>query len=705
MQYIILISIFLSNILLFAQEESHSDSQFPLGTFLRLPPDNPTGYQSLHKSDFNTVIQHVNSNTLEWLKDYDVIVENGASPDDIINHYATGYYTKWDAEKNRSNERRTGLKHRFGLPKKWKNSSCWSSMGLRGRGLVPSLVYGPNYRQDKKYRQMYYKNQYVNYTASFRMALDNSLNKTSPDENVCVIKVVYKYTELYNTEPATWKVRDQVLASKTLKVKHFLKNGEFKDFELSYSYEDMIENKAADIRHIDKHEKNGIQFQVDWLDPIADLYIDFIEVYDNKVWIDFIKNREAAAKRVKDYTKKHLKYKNIKYWYACDEPNAIDAFTPMYIVDSLVRDAGGPPMITEFYPPWDVNVNGDVFMEKYHEMVRPQQLMIDYYPVSAQSNPPWNVRLESLRKIFALAHSTQPGFWYVAQAFGWQTIKNDWCIWRKPTKAEFKVLVMLALAHGSKGIMTWAYPTRHYTTDSRCGGNFYERGIVDEKFNPTELWHVINNDLAPRLYGKLGKNLLNLNYSGNFINIGNQGKNISTKNEFDYLSIEKSDKRYHWHAGFFEQKNQPDNKHFLLTNLDVNSSVTAKLEISNTTDFHNVSFRDVEGRLTAVEKTIGYNSSIANSVNVPAGEGYLFQVAPVVKYGGRLIYDEAINENLTLKGNMIIENNATLTVNSEYYVDGNIEIKDGKIEYGEHGKIHYLNYDGLIPNDLKDTVK
>ena len=77
--------------------------------------------------------------------------------------------------------------------------------------------------------------------------------------------------------------------------------------------------------------------------------------------------------------------------------------------------------------------------------------MIDNYPIGPALDPPLEVRLESLRKQFTLAHSLQPDFWYVAQAFGWQLPDDSWCIWKKPTPAECSALVMLALAHGSKG--------------------------------------------------------------------------------------------------------------------------------------------------------------------------------------------------------------------------------------------------------------
>ncbi|MBT8380396.1 MAG: hypothetical protein KJN64_14350, partial [Ignavibacteria bacterium] len=126
----------------------------------------------------------------------------------------------------------------------------------------------------------------------------------------------------------------------------------------------------------------------------------------------------------------------------------------------------------------------------------------------------------------------------------------------------------------------------------------------------------------------------------------------------------------------------------------------------NKTEFKNLSFKDVEGKLADAQETVGFNSSKKIYVNVPAGEGYLFQLAPAVKYGGDLVYDEDINENITLEGNLIIKNNATLKINSDYYVKGKIITENGKIEYGKNGVIHYLNKGNSINSaDIEDTIK
>ena len=541
----------------------------------------------------------------------------------------------------------------------------------------------------------------IDYTVNYRMALDYD-SGVNRNESVCRLKVVHRYARLLGSK---FDLVDEVLVQKILKVSDFPADGSFKNFELPpYRYNIKFTKSSVDkYTYKDRFGDNGIQYQVEWLrnDKQCTLYIDYVEVYDKEGKYFHSENSlqtTEAVRNIKSYVKKYSDWQNIKYWFANDEPAALDAYTPMRFVDSLVRSEGGAPLITEFYPDWRITINGDSQLVRYFNMAQPQQLMIDIYPFAPTENPPISSRLESLRQQFTIAHNLQPDFWYVGQGFGIRNQKGNWETWRFPDSTELKSTVMLALAHGVKGLLLWNYDSY------KSGSNFVE-GIVDRNLKPTELWYLVKNNFVSRLKGKLGKTMLELKYTGKYINISDDRNISSTSKKYDFLSIDKSGNQYHWHVGFFERNNQPDNKYFLLVNLIVNSSAAAKLEIENDTEYHNLSFRDVEGRLMTAEKTIGYNTAVTSNVNVSAGEGYLFQVAPVVKYGGSLIYDEAINGSCTLNGEMIIKNNATLTINSDYYVDGSIIVENGNIEYGVKGKIHYINSDKMKIKNVEERSK
>ncbi|MCX6665496.1 MAG: hypothetical protein NT038_05480, partial [Euryarchaeota archaeon] len=61
------------------------------------------------------------------------------------------------------------------------------------------------------------------------------------------------------------------------------------------------------------------------------------------------------------------------------------------------------------------------------------------------------------REMFQICHTLQPGFYYQSQVFGIIS-GGEWDGWRFPDTSEFKAQIMLALAHGVKGIMMLPRP-------------------------------------------------------------------------------------------------------------------------------------------------------------------------------------------------------------------------------------------------------
>jgi hypothetical protein len=186
---------------------------------------------------------------------------------------------------------------------------------------------------------------------------------------------------------------------------------------------------------------------------------------------------------------------------------------------------------------------------------------------------------------------------------------------------------------------------------------------------------------------------MNLNYTGDYIPYSCFGCPPHNSPLAGYLYLDCYALTFNWHAGFFEHKSFPNNKYFLLANLITTDPVSTYLIVSNNTEYNNVSFTDIEG---GVDTTIGYNSSITYYETMPAGEGRLYRVAPVIKYGGRLLYSESTQPGMTLEDDMVIERGAVLTINGVYSSKGNITVKNGGIINGSNGKIQFVGGKKLI---------
>lgn len=228
---------------------------------------------------------------------------------------------------------------------------------------------------------------------------------------------------------------------------------------------------------------------------------------------------------------------------------------------------------------------------------------------------------------------------------------------------------MLALAHGPKGIFFWPYYS--YNTTSECG-TILTDAIVDLNNNPTELYYEIKDNIFSRLNSALGNTLVKLKYKGSYINVTQQSQ-LPVSN--DFLTIQSNGLDFNWHAGFLPDKTDSvSNKYFLLVNLRTDTVRTAKLVISNNSGYNNLRVKNVED--SSLDTTVTNTECIIYQT-LQAGDGKLYQVAPVVKYGGKLKYNETISGTNTLLGEMTVESGATLTINTNYNIHKNITVNSG----------------------------
>lgn len=643
-----------------AQEQT-PPTEFPIGA--HFGSGNRTAgalYERYTESGMNMIEQYATDSTRPYVSGYNLNALNMDREQDYIYHYSTAYYSKWEAEQD-TIAPYVGVKHKYGSFANYiingNSIPCWSSIGMTLPG--DSLLFGPHYHQEKWYRRWLYMDRYdLKYIPRYRMALQRNDPSLNEEDDVCRIYVSVRHAPLIN---GVWNdsVYDHILKEPiTLKVSDFPQDGSFKDFYFSndqnlrwYQYPpeyressnyDNLRNPAEPCTvWVDIYGENGVEFRVEWLrsDAKCTLYVDYVEVYDDFGWRQFLEDPEGRANDIKNYAInfQNAGWNNIIHWIGSDEPFSLDAYTPIKTVAALLDSVNAPPLMIHFYPYWDIFINADSHLVRYYNTVQPEQLNIHFFPFLAGYSSARYDDWEAFRKQLQISYSLtrEKGFWYKVQNFGYDVGNNQWLIWRQPNPSEQNAEIMLALAHGVKGLGISHFDS--YPGDYQ-GTPYILQGLIknDPTFTPTELFYYFKDSIIPRLKGKLGTTLLGLNYTGNYINIAyDEGiPPEGTSYSFDYLNIQHYGMHYHWHAGFLTRQNYPDNKYFLLTNLR-KYAVENKLIVSNNTEYKNVSFSDIEG---GVDTTISYNSSITYYETIPGGEGRLYQVAPVVKYGGRLLY-------------------------------------------------------------------
>jgi hypothetical protein len=519
-----------------AQETPPGQDKFYIGTeFQNETLTNLSFYPPFYESGMNTILQRADSSTIELIGDYNILAANSQHKEDWIHHYTTGYYSKWEAE-NQTDEDRVGVKHKWGQQAFWNDTvSCWSTIGLTEP--KQNVIYGPYYRQDRRYKRWLYdwaNIDSVRYNVRFNLALNYDTSLVSPGEDVCIIKAIYTYKEVYSNDSSEFF--NEPFLIDTLKIGEFNVDGSFKYFNFdgrTYKYpqrfflptdlDNRINPPQLDyLYYTDSESFTGIQFCVDWLrgDTLCTLYIDYVEVYDNNGWDEYVDpaTHNIVINRIRTSAQNYnnLDWQNIKHWVGVDEPYSIDCYEPIRVVDELVRSVNpNKSLIVAFNPTWwyDHKVNGEDEVLQFYNRANPNKITLSVNPCDARYA---SLRKEefdwlqfNLQRTSALDHN----FWFNAQTMGYRRpYNNGWCTWRKPDSLELRSMVMLALAHGAKGII-FKWFDSYYTYSEYCAPNELVRAdcIVDPDAQPTSLYNEIKINLAPRLTGKLGNTLKELN--------------------------------------------------------------------------------------------------------------------------------------------------------------------------------------------------
>lgn len=429
---LLLITLSFLTIKILAQDSVQTGPKFPFGVWATGEErDYEPQYISIDTTGFNLIVGGVHSDNKDYTSSFDLIAQNALSQDEKVYYYTNGMYTKWEAEEgdNTPSLLQTGIKHPvdegwynylYGDTATYLDAKCWATDSTAA-SWIDTVIWGPNYRQEKNYRFLWPSSpERIEYTVKFRLALRYA--PANPDTEVCKLSVFYRYA-IKDGEDITYE--DMTITSRILTVED-LEGDTFYVYSLDYEYPSEFHNKVnspsgdgydnGDPDTLDTYARTGIEFRVDW-SGVGKLYIDYVEVYDKEIWIDYIVSPSSVDNQLSSYLLPYSAWNNIEYWFGRDEPQSIDYYEPMRIVDSLIRDTpGGAPIITQFQTQWNGFQNGDRTIKKYVSLSQPDNLMFDSFPFRTSHTNGFGLRF--LQWLMQDAAVSDSNFWYVAQSFG-----------------------------------------------------------------------------------------------------------------------------------------------------------------------------------------------------------------------------------------------------------------------------------------------
>jgi hypothetical protein len=736
---------------LIAQDSSQTAPEFLLGAFIAsMHPDYApltlhSNYWQILDCGFNSVWQKArrpiainDSTNLDSLAQFSYVYTSNdsgtggtgypynkfnAKIDDYIDwvsYFTQAKYRKWEAEGDTLFQHNVKVKHdeNFGSPYTEGNIKGWKS-GTSPLDTGKFLIKGPDYWQWPRYTYTNpgWNNNSIKYKAVFRMKIDFPSEVTLP---VCQIMVT-------NTDPTGFET---ILEPGIITLTTDTLTTEYQDFIIEYDYEGYfdlppdgssyppeptsVSNPFDEIESSPGYNAGSkVQFKVKWLGN-SELFVDYIEVYDERLWEGYFANEimyDTLVSKIFTYDQNFKNaninfYNKLKYYGTIDEPHVIDSYEPLrkiqFILDSLNTNAD---LLVHWYPGWDHKRDGDNTWPVYSQLAQPKKIMFWYSPFTNDINnnylpKPRDFTLYWLHKNLQQAHIQQPGFYVTLQTWGTKnTTTGNYESYMYPTPDEIGAETMLSLAHGVKGIYYESYYSYYASSPKKVEALV---DIPENNFQTTANWDKAQ-EIASRLKGSLGKFLLNLDYTGDYLMLRQLVHQSGETGNFqgDYLTLNSTtNDSLNFHAGLFIDSTYLDEDYFyfLLTSQMTTGNREVKVGVKDReSGYTNMRFRNIEPQFN-------FDTTFVDEIDVyytfPAGEGYLFQVAPVVKYGGAVIVNDTLNTNETLIDDMIIRDGAELLNGKSYTLEDTVTMEGTGFITGS-GYV-YLNNNGDITTSSWD---
>ncbi len=586
---------------------------------------------------------------------------------DYIFFYSGAYYSKWDATLETLPISTLGLTHDHGYRKTIGNKNYWSTHSENG---YPDnfeselwFVRGPNYFQETRYRGSHYptiwNNDLQTYEVNFNLKLANAPLPEQMNDQVCQIFVYVKYK------------LNSIIYHESL-VSRILTAGEIWGSQggqkLRYDYSDFCQNayKMGAAEDCTDKELIDVEFRVKYLESKHELLVDYIEIYDIDIWEKRLSREEyknLARQNIINYLNKfkvanpQFYENNFRYFLGVDEPHSVDCYIPHAFVQGVLDSLnnawpkGAPLLFTHFMPEWNGFRDNARTIPPFVSTVKPKPFHFYYPPYSYNPDVPTEQGLENLRNIFywvydgiKRADGLIDDFYITLEV--WDQGPEHWLQWRSPTPEELNAGVMLSLAHGAKGI--FYEPFYSYGSSGNTVYGLLER---EYPYNPKPIGIHLRDNLHPRLNGILGNTLLKIKYTGKEICLRSLLDPAVTctyaGSSYDYLSLYSLPEiECDFNATFLKDTLDEGNKYFMVVNSYCTASRELRMELNlSNSGYNNLKVKNVEGGL---DTTFNGVNSYFFDYDFPAGEGYLFQVAPVVKYGGKLLYNETISASIAV---------------------------------------------------------
>lgn len=681
-------------------------------------------------------ISNLNSTRLEYAKNrgfkvipvqlHDSLLDR---PYSYILRYTEARYSKWEAEGTPPQDGLATLSYNDTIGTNFNEGNI-SGIVTKPNASAGTLIRGPGYRQEIYYTTKEPGDSII-YFADFRIKIETIAQGGLPTDTICILQVVD--SKIQGPPQVNYYIGEIDFLRETVVRRQDLTPGVWKTFTIAYELTelDTVDIETMANRHSvddstwlpDRRYAQFIEFKVIWKGDLHNkLFVDDITVYDFR-GNDLVTFPDIKSRIV---TQANNSFNLagwdtlVTAWYAFDEPESIDQYEPIRIVDSILNSQsnGRRRLFVSFPGSWNGKYGDSPFgaqpIYKHEEFFR----RVKTIRMSNNSHiyGPYKEGDEGdyrLRNIDNLVNNILDRLNDIDSTFDMTLICGKYHkarIGRAPTPAEMFYEANLKLMFGAKSLSLYRYFGADNDTNFTGLVNYDTTWYEPQTgyYHYTDRYWFVRNTLAPRLNGLFGKTIRNLKQTYQYA--GTDGVNTSSGNNCNKEYIKKIQavqpdsnglREGFMDLGFFNVAGGDNKKYFMLLNRYYSDVLLDKYDITiqYLFPYKNWLFTDYVDNNTynicaASDWTFLFRDTITR------GAAGLYGIKPVMIYGGTLNCDETILNSTTLNNDLIVNPGVTLTINDSLTSYGDIRLKDGsKLRTTNHsigGTITFLQGKKLI---------
>ncbi len=553
-----------------------------------------------------------------------------------------------------------------------------------------TIIYGPaHYNQLEKSIITDIK---IPYTAVFRLKLINkadSSNTNSCNQNIPICKLQVTTEKDSNIS---------VLKEQILYDTDFQNLNNWVAFSLRYNrvQEDSpgivsFERKLlGDVRHWEIIP--NVEFKVIWFgSSTLNLCVDNIKLYDDdgKQLVD---NEGQAFSRITSEVNYQLdpfmNDEDVVGWYPVDEPNYIDNMACVKKVAEVVESqkpnndiipsiAGSQTGLLDFGSNYS-KINE--FYERANYQGAKINTYIFNYPFLYNEPDYIKANIRYLINHLSMANKKDTAFISSIQTGKWDA-ENTGTLDQTPTRSQFLYNINTALMYGAKGIEMSNYYS-FFGDSQRTALIMADTSGGTDTIVKSDLWHVLKDEVSPRLHGNYGKLLKKLKQrEQGFLDCVSQNKILGNVNFYRFSS------NYEYDCGIFNDIDEK--KYFMAVSRWYNGPATEQNPFRLSFDVNNLTEKNyliTEHYSSEVSYNYTTNKILTVDKVILPGEACLYEVKPALRYGGKILVSDTVKTNSELIGNLEVLSNKTLSIidSCTYTISAELFAKNGSIIRTDH---------------------